>query len=144
MENGVEDTREWHGQGEERDAQTVLDIGRDCARRWWSLIAGRLPARGIECDSTDLDYAMIGGSRINEYIIKVAVRLAQDADGELKAVASDVASSRKVSCQMDDVGGYTYMPPDGPTQINIELLPPGGIATEPAVFVTGVLLVSHE
>ena len=43
------------------------------------------------------------------------------------------------------IGGYTYKPrPDGPTQINIELLPLSGIATEPVVFVAGVLLVSHE
>ena len=24
---------------------------------------------------------------------------------------------------MDDIGGYTFKPPDGPTQINIEVLP---------------------
>ena len=87
---------------------------------------------------------MIGGSRTNEHIIKVAARLAQDVDDELKAVAGDVASSRKVSYQMDDIGGYTYKPPDGPTQINIELLPLDGIATEPVVIVAGVLLVAHE
>ena len=35
------------------------------------LIADRHSARGIECDSSaDLGYAMIGGSRTNEYIIK--------------------------------------------------------------------------
>ena len=79
----------------------------------------------------DLDYAMIGGSRTNECTIKVAARLAQDVDDELKAVADDVAASRKVSYQMDDIGGYTYKPPDGPTQINIELLPLGGMAASP-------------
>jgi hypothetical protein len=45
---------------------------------------------------------------------------------------------------MDDIGGYTYKLPDRPTQINIELLPLGGITVEPVVFVGGVLLVSHE
>ena len=72
------------------------------------LIADRLSARGIDFDSTDLNYAMIGGSRTNECIIKVSARLAPDDDGDLKAVAGDVASSRKVSYQMDDIGGCTH------------------------------------
>ena len=46
------------------------------------LVAGRLLARGIECGAEDLDYEMVGGSRDNEYAIKVAARLAQDVDDE--------------------------------------------------------------
>ena len=61
------------------------------------LIAGRLPARRIECGAEDLDYEMVGGSRDREHIIKIAARLAPDVGNELKAVVDDAASSRKVS-----------------------------------------------
>ena len=45
---------------------------------------------------------------------------------------------------MGDIGGFSYNPPDGPTQLEIELLPLGGKAIEPVVYVSGVLLVSHD
>ena len=67
------------------------------------MIAGRLSARGVECDAEDLDYELVGGSRDSECIIKVAARLAQDVGEELNAVVGDVASSRKVPFQMDDI-----------------------------------------
>jgi hypothetical protein len=121
---------------------TVPDDGRHLHNQ--HLIADRLSARGVECGAEDLDYELVVGSRYNEYVIKVAARLAQDVGEELKSVVGDVASSRKVPFQMDDIGGYTFKPPDGTPQIDIELLPLGGIAVEPVVFVGGVLLVSHE
>ena len=94
--------------------------------------------------SEDLDYEMVGGSRDREHIIRVAARLTLDVGDEIKAVVDDVASGRKVSYQMDDIGGYSFKPPDGPTQLDIEMLPLGGVAVEPVVYVSGILLISHE
>ena len=50
------------------------------------------------------------------------------------ALRKHVASSRKVSYQMDDIGGYSFSPPDGPTQLDIEMLPLGGVAIEPVFY----------
>ena len=38
------------------------------------LVAGRLPARRIECGAEDLDYKLVGMSRDGEHIIKVVLR----------------------------------------------------------------------
>ena len=75
------------------------------------LTAGRLSARGIECDAEDLDYEMVVGSHDREHIVRVAARLAPDVGGdELKAVVGGAASSRKVPYQMDEIGGYSFNP----------------------------------
>ena len=49
------------------------------------LIAGRLPARGIECGAEDLDNEIAGGSRDRAHITRVAARLAPDVGDEPKA-----------------------------------------------------------
>ena len=83
--------------------------------------------------------------RDNEHVIKVAARLAPGVGDELKAAAApkgpafsflnylvaDAASSRKVSYQMDDIGGYSFKPPDGLKHLDIEMLPLGGGAVGP-------------
>jgi hypothetical protein len=125
-------------------SETVPDDGKRLHNR--QVIAGRLPACGVECDAEDLDCELVGGSRDCEHIIKIAAKLATDVGDELKTVAvvEDVASSRKVSYQMDDIDGYSFNPPDGPTQLDIEMLPLDGLAVEPVVYVSGILLISHE
>ena len=45
---------------------------------------------------------------------------------------------------MNGIDGYSFNPPDGPTQFDIEMLPLGGVTIEPVVYVSGVLLISHE
>ena len=115
----------------------VPDDGRRLHNK--QLVAGRLSARGIECGAEDLDYELVGGCRDNEHVIKVAARLAPDVGDELKAAAApegrafcflnylvaDAASSRKVSYQMDHIGGYSFKPPDGLKHLDIEMLPLG-------------------
>ena len=45
---------------------------------------------------------------------------------------------------MNGIGGYSSNPPDGPTQLDIGMLPLDRVAIEPVVYVSGILLISHE
>ena len=45
---------------------------------------------------------------------------------------------------MNGIDGYSFNPPDGPTQLDIGILPLDGVAIEPVVYVSGILLISHE
>ena len=45
---------------------------------------------------------------------------------------------------MNGIDGYSFNPPDGPTQLDIGMLPLDGVAIEPVVYVSGILLISHE